>query len=143
MEMATVMRSVIKTKTPARTILTCDAAGFAGCPPGIYQHGSGRFEVLADGRIVIAGQDQLLAGSTLATETCVANAMSLGGVSLRDAVDMAGRYPARLFGLEEIRLARGSRADFFIFSMTPKGEKLQVLATVAAGMLRFGNLPVC
>lgn len=134
-----VMRTILRTKTTARTILTCDASGFAGCPPGIYQHGSGRVQLLEDGRMVIAGQDQLLAGSGSITDACVTNAMTLGGVSLEAAIDMAGRIPARLFGLEEIRLARGSRADLVLFRLGSESRKLQVLATLASGVSRFGS----
>ena len=137
-----VIRTIIRTKTPARTILTCDASGFAGCPPGIYEQGSGRFQLLEDGRIVIAGQDQLLAGSSLITDTCVANVMTFAGVSLEAAIDMAGRVPARLLRLEEIRLARGFRADLVLFGTQPQSRNLQIVATLAAGTVRFGTPPV-
>ena len=137
---ASVLRTIMRAKSTSRVILTCDAAGWAGCPPGVYTHGSGKFELLPDGRIVIAGQDQLLAGSSLATDTCVANAVHLAGASLRDAVDMAGKNPARLLGLESIRLARGCRADLFLFHVPGPGHPLTVRATVALGKLRFGEI---
>lgn len=136
-----VMRSVITAKTPANTIITCDAAGLAGCPPGIYSEGDVELEVLEDGRIVIAGQRQLLAGSSLETDTCVANAVALGHVSLQEALDMAGRNPARLLGFEEIRLGRGSRADLILFHYPGPPEKLDILATMAAGQIRYGAIP--
>jgi N-acetylglucosamine-6-phosphate deacetylase len=89
--------------------------------------------------MVIAGQDQLLAGSSSITDACVANAMTHCGVSLEAAIDMAGRIPARLFGLEEIRLARGSRADLVLFRLGPESRNLQVLGTLASGVTRFGG----
>jgi N-acetylglucosamine-6-phosphate deacetylase len=136
-----VVRSIVRGKTPMRTIVTCDAAGLAGCPPGNYELGSGRFELREDGRIVVAGQDQILAGSSASTETCVAKVMEETGISLREAIEMAGRNPARLLGLPEFRLAHGSRADLFLFHPQVPGKRWRVAATLAAGEIRFGSLP--
>lgn len=137
---ASVVRSFIGAKTPMRTILTCDAAGLAGCPPGVYSEGAIDVEILDDGRIVIAGQRQLLAGSSLETDTCIANAMTFAGISLREAIEMASRNPARLLGFEEFRLRRGSRADLMLFHVSPETNRLRITATVASGALRFGEL---
>jgi N-acetylglucosamine-6-phosphate deacetylase len=136
---ASVLRSMIRAKSTRGVVLTCDAAGLAGCPPGVYTEGQMRMEVLDDGRIVIAGQRQLLAGSGSATPQCVVEAMR-AGVTLRDAIDMAGRNPARLLGFEEVRLRRGSRADLFLFEV-PARDSLRVVATIAAGTLQFGTIP--
>ena len=136
-----VIRSVIRTKTPARVVITCDAAGLAGCPPGIYRIESGEVEVLETGKIVLAGQPQLLAGSGLTTDVCVAHAMDVAGVSLREACDMAGRVPSRLVGIEEITLRRGSRADLVLFHHAGRGSRFEVVATIAAGAPKFGAVP--
>lgn len=135
-----VVRTIIRTKTPRNTILTCDAAGLAGCPPGIYENKLGRFEILPDGRLVVAGQTQLLAGSAFETDRCVANAMRFAGVSLAEAVEMASRNPAKLLGFEVIRLRRGSRADFIVFDLPPGGD-LNIRATVTCGRGVYGDLP--
>ena len=135
-----VARSFVRAKTPLRTIITCDAAGLAGCPPGVYDEGSIKVEILEDGRIVIAGQDQLLAGSSLETDTCVANAMGMCDLSMREAFDMAGRNPARLLGFEEIRLRRGSRADLVQFHRNESSGRFDFVATVAAGEVRYGEV---
>lgn len=136
-----VIRSFLGVKTPLGTILTCDAAGLAGCPPGPYRDGTLDVEILEDGRIVIAGQRQLLAGSGLQTDTCVAHVIDVAGVSLQEAFDMAGRNPARLLGCETIELARGSRADLVLFHYAGPGAPLEILTTIAAGEVRFGKLP--
>lgn len=136
----TVVNTVVRTKSSYRTVLTCDAAGLAGCPPGSYELGSGRFDLLADGRIVVAGQDQILAGSSLATDTCVAAVIKMTGVSLKDAIDMASRTPARLLNQPQFKLQRGSRADLFLFHLPPQASRLQVVATYAQGELRFGEV---
>jgi len=136
-----VLRSIVRGKSPRNVILTCDAAGLAGCPPGVYAEGAMRMEVLEDGRIVVAGQRQFLAGSAAQTGDCVVEAVRQAGVALREAVDMAGRNPARLLGFEEIRLRRGSRADLLLFNFPVEGNSLDVVATVAAGTLQFGTIP--
>jgi N-acetylglucosamine-6-phosphate deacetylase len=136
-----VIRSFIAAKGKSNIVITCDAAGLAGCPPGQYQAASGQVEILEDGRIVIAGQNQLLAGSSLETDTCVAHAMSVADLSLREAFDMAGRNPCRLLGCEEAGLTPGSRADLVLFDYAGPGAQFEWRATIASGEVRFGKIP--
>jgi len=136
---ASVLQTIIRTKGEMSTILTCDAAGLAGCPPGVYREGSVDVEILDDGRIVIAGQNQLLAGSSVETDTCVREAVRLGGVSLATAIDMASRNPARLLGFEEVRLRRGSLADLVVFQFD-ESSGMRIQATIGHGELRYGRL---
>jgi len=138
---ASVLRSILRTKSTRNVILTCDAAGLAGCPPGIYTEGPMQMEILDDGRIVVALQRQFLAGSGAESGQCVVEAVRQAGIPLPEAVDMAGRNPARLLGFEEIRLRRGARADLFLFNFPAAGRSLDVTATVAAGTLQFGTIP--
>jgi N-acetylglucosamine-6-phosphate deacetylase len=135
-----VLRSIIQAKGVRGVILTCDASGLAGCPAGTYTEGEMQMEVLTDGRIVVAGQRTLLAGSAADTGRCVVEAMRHGGVSLADAIDMAGRNPASLLGFEENRLRPGSRADLILFRVSEL-DSLEILVTVAAGSLRYGAIP--
>ena len=134
------VRTFLKVKSPQKTILTCDAAGWAGCPPGIYENKLGRSEILTTGKLVVAGQQELLAGSTQDTGACVANVMAFAGVSLKDAVDMASKNPAGLLGQEVVRLRRGSRADLVVFQV--KDRSLQVETTIAGGELKYGQIVV-
>src|SRR5207302_1455446 len=83
-----VVRCILRVKTPARTVLTCDASPLAGLPPGRYREWEQDFEVLPEGKVVVPGTDYL-GGSGAFTDTCVGNVVRLGGVSLQDAVDMA------------------------------------------------------
>ncbi|MCA9027532.1 MAG: amidohydrolase family protein [Planctomycetaceae bacterium] len=135
-----VVRSIVRTKGPRNIILTCDASGLAGCEPGEYEYHGSRYEVLADGPIVIAGQRQMLAGSGVQTDVCVAATVNMTGVSLSEACDMAGSQPARLLGCEAISLQRGSRADLMLFHWRKGDHNLQVIATVADGDLRYGKI---
>jgi N-acetylglucosamine-6-phosphate deacetylase len=136
-----VIRSIVFAKTVRQTILTCDASGWAGCAPGVYENDLGKVEVLADGRIVVAGQREILAGSGSATETCVARAAACGAATLPEAIDMASRNPARYFGLPENGLRAGNAADLFIFQPDPPTGRLNVVATIVAGALRYGSFP--
>ncbi|MFQ5730323.1 MAG: N-acetylglucosamine-6-phosphate deacetylase [Planctomycetaceae bacterium] len=138
---ASVVRCIIWCKTPARTIITSDASGLAGCPPGGYEEGSMKVEVLEDRRIVIAGQRQLLAGSSLDTGACVARAIRMADLPLKTAFDMAGRNPARLLGFEETALRRSSRADLALFFIRANDCSFEFTATIAAGRLRYGHIP--
>jgi N-acetylglucosamine-6-phosphate deacetylase len=138
---ASVVRSIIRAKGVENVIITCDASGLAGLPPGEYHEGPTSVEILPDGRIVIAGQNQLLAGSSSHTDACVAAAIDMAGLTLAQGVDMAGRNPARLLGFEEIRLQPGSRADLMVFRYSGSGNDLQIMGTIAAGTLRFGSIP--
>jgi N-acetylglucosamine-6-phosphate deacetylase len=137
---ANLVRTFITVKTPQKTIMTCDAAGWAGCPPGIYENKLGRSELLDSGKLVVAGQRELLAGSAQGTDTCVVNAIRFAGVSLKDSVDMASKNPAKLLGQEVCRLRRGSLSDLIVFRLSDNRPRLEIEATVAGGELKFGQL---
>lgn len=142
-----VIRTIIRTKGVSRIVITCDASGLAGCPPGEYaMPDKAQVEILENGAIVLAGQRQLLAGSGSETDACVAHAIDCAGVSLREAFDMAGKNPSRLLGLEEVRLKRGSRADLVVFrcqSQTAEASRTRFewLTTLCAGSVRHGAVP--
>ena len=139
---ASVVRTIIKTKGVENTIITCDASGLAGSPPGIYEEGSVKMEVLEDGPIVIAGQRQLLAGSGVETDTCVTTAIDMAGITLQEALDMAGLNPARLLGFEEIRLEVGARADLILFHYEGPGSRMNLQTTLSGGAVKYGTLLV-
>ena len=135
---ASVMNSITQAKGPLKTIVTCDASGLAGCAPGVYHEPSGDVEVLPDGRIVIAGQQQFLAGSGASTNQCVARLAEQTSFSLAQAIDCAGIVPAQLLGFEPVKLQRGSRADLIQFHPCP--GSLEIVSTVSAGEIRFGHV---
>ncbi len=115
-----VVRCMVRVKTPARTILTCDAGSLAGLPPGRYREWDQDFEVTAEGKIVVAGT-KYLAGSWAFTDLCVGNVIRFAGVSLRDAVDMASARPRELLDLEPRRLEAGMPADLVLFDWEDGG----------------------
>ncbi len=114
---ASVLKCVLRCKSMSRTILTCDVSGFGGCPSGIYAEGDVGVEVLDDGRIVVAGQRQFLAGSGAITGDCIVHMISACGVSLFDAVQMATVNPAILFGEPMPDLQIGAVATLSLFRL--------------------------
>jgi N-acetylglucosamine-6-phosphate deacetylase len=118
---AAVVRCMVRVKTPQRTILTCDAGSLAGLPPGKYQEWGQEFEVLPEGKIVVAGSGYL-AGSWAFTDLCIGNAIRMAGVSLQEAVDMAGARPRELLGLPPRKLEVGAPAELVLFDWEEGGE---------------------
>lgn len=112
---ASVAKSVLLAKGLEHVIITCDSSGLAGCPPGEYAAAGGRCEVLEDGRIVVAGQRQFLAGSGAFTEECVAGMQQMTGIDLPTAWNMAHGIPAQLVGVDVPRLELGTAAEFIVF----------------------------
>jgi N-acetylglucosamine-6-phosphate deacetylase len=126
-----VVRCIVRVKTPARTILTCDASSLAGLPPGRYREWDQEFEVLPDDKVVVPGT-AYLAGSGAFTDRCVGNVTQFAGVSLRDAVDMAGARPRELLGLPPRRLQVGDLADLVLFHWE-EGGAFRLIQTVIGG----------
>lgn len=136
-----VVKTFVRAKTPARCILVSDESGLAGLPPGVYATEMCDLEIRPDGRLVVAGQDQLLAGASEPIGVGVANVMRFAGVDLATAVDMASRQAAELIGEPAGRLLPGDQADLVLFDLE-RGEdglpsRLRVRATVTGGELVY------
>jgi N-acetylglucosamine-6-phosphate deacetylase len=116
-----VARSMLRVKTPNRTILTCDASPLAGLPPGIYREWDQEFEILPEGKIVLSGTTYL-GGSWDFTDSCIGNVIRFVGVSLRDAVDMATVRPHELLGLPAAALEAGNRTPLVLFDWRDGGD---------------------
>ena len=129
-----VMRCILRVKTPARIILTCDAGSLAGLPPGRYREWDQELEVLPEGKIVVPGTSYL-AGSWAFTDRCVGTVMRLAEVSLADALDMAGARPRELLGLPPRKFEPGFPADLFLFDWQA-GSDIEVKATVVGGEIQ-------
>jgi N-acetylglucosamine-6-phosphate deacetylase len=131
-----VVQTFVRAKSPERCLLVSDLSGLAGLPPGRYQTELCELEILADGRLVIAGQDQLLAGASLPIGVGVANVMAFAGVDLATAVDMATRQPTRLLGRAVPGLQPGEVADLVLFELHQDAAgkpALTVRSTVSQG----------
>lgn len=141
-----VLKCVLKCKTVARTILTCDVSGFAGCEPGRYDDGDLAVEVLTDGRLVIADQRQFLAGSAATTGDCIAAMMNSCGTSLTDTIRMATVNPGQLLGEPISNVGVGEIATLSVFRFESqlvtagKNRTFVPVATYINGK-RLGGMP--
>jgi N-acetylglucosamine-6-phosphate deacetylase len=115
---AEMLNCIVRCKTLDRMILTSDVSGFGGCAVGRYRSGGVEVDVLDDGRIVVAGQTQFLAGAGVTTGDCVAQFMSLCNVSLHAAWKLASTQPAALIGVRNEFLLEGSTASLTVFRIT-------------------------
>jgi N-acetylglucosamine-6-phosphate deacetylase len=114
------IRVILKVKSPARTVLTCDASSLAGLPPGRYREWDTEFEVQPGGKVVVPGTP-FLAGSGVFTDACIPIVMRAADVSLKDAIDMASARPRELLGLPAWELTAGSTTPLMRFDWEPGG----------------------
>ncbi len=138
-----VVKSFVRAKTPERCILISDLSGMAGLPPGQYRANHAEVEILPDGRLVVAGQRQILAGASRPIGTGIANVTHFAGVGLSDAVKMAVHHPAELLGLEPGGLAPGEPADLVQFNLAEPSEpdgprRFRVRSTTVDGQVVYG-----
>ena len=112
------LNCIVRCKSLDRLILTSDVSGFGGCPPGRYRTGAVEVEILADGRIVVAGQTQFLAGSGVTTGDCVARFMSACKIPLHAAWSLASTKPAALLNSHGEFLQEGRSARLTVFRIS-------------------------
>lgn len=122
----------LRAKGVHRSILVTDAVMPALCAPGRYRLGQLDVELHSDNSVRLAGGTRL-AGSALRMDQAIANVMRLAGLSLRDAVTMATRNPARVgrVGGRIRGLNPGDRADIVRFTL--ENNELRVLGTWCGG----------
>jgi N-acetylglucosamine-6-phosphate deacetylase len=111
------VKTFVRAKTPERCLLVSDMSGQAGLPPGRHAGGLCDVEILPGGRLVIAGQRELLAGAAAPIGEGIANVMAMAGLSLAQAVAMASTRPAELLGLEPGGLEPGDPAELVLFDL--------------------------
>jgi len=137
-----VVKTFVRAKGPERCILVSDISGQAGRPPGRYKSDFCDVEVLPEGKLVVAGQRELLAGAALPIGTGVATVMRFAGVDLETAVRMAVHNPADLLDMDPGGLEPGDPANLVQFHLADPedgaAERFQVSCTVADGNVLFG-----
>ncbi|MGC2162503.1 MAG: amidohydrolase family protein, partial [Silvibacterium sp.] len=95
---ADTFKVMVRAKGLHRSILVSDAVALAGMPAGTYDAPvGGRVELHEGGRLNVAGTN-VLAGAALALKDAIPRAMSMGGLSLADALRMATENPGRFAG---------------------------------------------
>ncbi|MGI5832571.1 MAG: N-acetylglucosamine-6-phosphate deacetylase [Thermoguttaceae bacterium] len=120
------MRTILRTKGLDRTILISDQADVAGCPPGKYKSGPCALEVLENGKIALAADNDLLAGGSYPVARGLCNVMAVADLNLAEAYPLCTTQPAALLGEPAFSngdqrdfLAVGKPADFLIFRQEP------------------------
>jgi N-acetylglucosamine-6-phosphate deacetylase len=133
---AAFLKVALRAKGVERSILVTDAVMPAGCSPGRYQLGEVDVELHADGSVRLLGGTRL-AGSALMMDRAIGNVVRLGGVSLRDAITMATRNPARVgrIASRQRGLAVAERADLVRFRC--EGVQIRVIETYVGGKRVF------
>jgi len=124
-----ILRCILRVKTTARVILTCDSGSLAGKPPGRYREWDQDLEVLPEGKIVVA-ESGFLAGSWSFTDRCIGQVIHDAGVSLQEAIDMATARPRELLGLPVHSLEVGQPADIVLFDWDEAGGEIRPKATL-------------
>lgn len=129
------VKSLVRAKQPQRCVLVSDISGYAGLAPGRYATELCDLEILPTGKLVVAGQEELLAGASQPLGDDVASVMNFADVDLPAAIDMASRRPAALLGLEPVGTEPGSRADFVVFRLPQdeEGKRFELFETILAG----------
>ena len=128
------LKVALRAKGVERSVLVTDAVAPAGCPPGRYRLGELEVELTADQRVRLAGQETL-AGSALTMDRGIENLMQIAGLSLREAVTMANRNPARVARIagRQRGLAPGDRADIVQLRFDPRQKKIRIEKTFLSG----------
>jgi N-acetylglucosamine-6-phosphate deacetylase len=124
----------LRAKGLERSLLVTDAVMPAGCPPGAYRLGEVAVELHPDGSVRLAGGTRL-AGSALMMHRAITNVMKTARLSLRDAISLATRNPARIGRIpyRQRGLNPGDRADLVRFRYDEAANEITILETYVSG----------
>jgi N-acetylglucosamine-6-phosphate deacetylase len=112
-----VLKTVMRVKEE-RALLVSDSVALAGMPPGEYESPIGDRVVLTEeGRLHLAADPRLLAGSAQPLIAGISHLVSTGLATLRDAWTMASVRPAAFLELPDRELAPGNPADLVTFDL--------------------------
>lgn len=116
-----VLKVVMRVKG-ARALLVSDTVALAGMPPGEYANQVGGRVVLEEsGRLHLASDPRLLAGSALPLIAGITHLVRSGLATLETAWAMASTRPRALLGLPEPRIAVGEPAELVQFHWLDDG----------------------
>jgi N-acetylglucosamine-6-phosphate deacetylase len=128
----------LRAKGLERSILVTDAVMPASCAPGPYRLGEVDVELHADGSVRLTGGSRL-AGSALRMDRAITNVMRTAHLSLREAVTLATRNPARVgrVASRQRGLNPGERADLVVFRLDEATGLIRILETFLSGKRVF------
>jgi N-acetylglucosamine-6-phosphate deacetylase len=126
-----------KAKGSERIILTSDITMLAGMKPGNYVW-DGKDVVLTPEGIIRLPKENVFAGASLPLFVGVGNMMKFTGCGLKEAIEMATKNPAELYGFDDRAVIEtGKRADLILFDL--KDDKLTINKTIVAGEVKYNN----
>lgn len=129
---------IVRCKSLARLIVTCDVSGFAGCAPGVHQHDGVDAEVMADGRILAVGQPGFLAGSGVTTLDCLPRLHQVARCSPGELWPTVAGNPHALTGLAVPRIQPGAEATLNLLRLVRRGDgsvaQIHPVRTMSCGM---------
>ncbi|MNQ77726.1 N-acetylglucosamine-6-phosphate deacetylase [compost metagenome] len=131
-----VLKVVLKVKGE-RALLVSDAVSISGLAPGVYKtHIGGDVVLTPEGRLHLAADPRLLAGSAQMLLWSVAHLHRRGIADFPAAWEMASTRPASLMGLSVAQgLTAGAPADLVLFDKV--GSDIQLRQTYKSGKLVF------
>ncbi len=122
-----VFKSMVRCKTPERTVLVSDAVSVAGLPSGRYQTLGMDVELFPQGVVRLTGTPYL-AGSALNLLRAIPRAAQMAEVPLATAIDMASLQAARLLAMgTTVGLEPLSRGTFSVLRRDREGSLEAVL----------------
>lgn len=132
------LTTALRAKGVERAILITDAVMPAGCPPGDYSLGEVAVTLHPQGMVTLR-EGGRLAGSALHMHRGIEVLTDFARLSLRDAVTMASRNPARVGRVpgRQRGLAAGERADLVEFDFNPSAHQITIRKTWLAGQVVF------
>ncbi len=129
----------------SKAILVSDASPLAKMPPGRYLSHHGTDVVLEPGgRLHPARSQDILAGSALTLRQGVQNVANFGILPLGEAINLASRHPAELFGIADCgvgALRVGGPADMVIYMWDDLDQpaEMVVVSTVSRGEVVYSG----
>ncbi|MDZ4782681.1 MAG: amidohydrolase family protein [Planctomycetia bacterium] len=129
-----VVQTFVRAKGAERIVLISDLSGMAGLPPGRYRTELCELDILPSGKLVIAGQDQLLAAASAPIGVGISNVMRFASVGLKTAIEMASTQPAKLLGRDDSGLLVGAAANLTLFDLSEDASRtITVRETIVGG----------
>ena len=124
---------------PETSILISDCTQFAGFAPGIYtSHIGGKVLLSSEGRLSMADQPKLLAGSAQSLLWCVSQAIKKDLLSLKDAWNKASLKPLELLtGKPQMAFKVGEPANLVLFEQDH--SEIKIIKTMTAGKILFSD----
>ncbi|MFC1582035.1 N-acetylglucosamine-6-phosphate deacetylase [Planctomycetota bacterium] len=117
------LQNFIRAKRVAKTVLTSDTVHLGGMEPGEYKLGDLSVRMQPEGKIVLADNDDIMAGASFHLLFSIQNAVKLAGRSPAEAWTMASINPAHMMRWNEYPdMTVGSEAVFALFNWTDDNQ---------------------